>query len=304
MDVKQIRAFLVLAEELHFGRAAERLQMTQPPVSRLIRNLERSLSAQLFERSTRSVRLTAAGEALVQPARDILMSHRLAEAAVKAAGQGEAGHLRLAFTGIATHTLVGRLSKLVRNTHPGIQLSLQSASFALPSIEGVADGSFDIAFGHWPFIPQAVETRMIAEEALVVAVHNGHPLVGRESVSMAELEDEDFITLPPNPGSTTIERLYSLSQAAGFSPNVVQVAPDSWTILSLVGAEFGCSVTVSSVPRNFTFPNVTFIPLDDAQGPFPLLMSWRKSDDSPALREVLRLSDQLFPAPTEYEGDS
>lgn len=301
MDVKQIRAFLVLAEELHFGHAAERLQMTQPPVSRLIRNLERALSAELFERSTRSVRLTAAGEALVGPAEDILMSYRLAEAAVKAAGQGEIGHVRLAFTGIATHTLVGRLSKLVRNTHPGIQLSLQSSSFALPSIEGVVDGSFDLAFGHWPFIPQAVETRIIAEESLVVAVHNDHPLAGRESVSMAELEAEDFITLPPNPGSTTIERLYSLAQAAGFSPNVVQVAPDSWTILSLVGAEFGCSVTVSSVPRNVTFPNVTFIPLDDEQGPFPLLMSWRRYDDSPALREVLRLSEQLFPGPAESE---
>lgn len=301
MDAKQIRAFLVLAEELHFGRAAERLQMTQPPVSRLIRNLETSLSAQLFDRSTRSVRLTAAGEALVQPARDILMSHQLAEAAVKAAGQGEVGHVRLAFTGIATHTLVGRLAKLVRNTHPGIQLSLQSATFALPSIEGVVDGSFDIAFGHWPFIPQTVETRMIAEEALVVAVHNGHPLAGRSSVSMAELEGEDFITLPSNPGSTTIERLYSLSQAAGFNPNVVQVAPDSWTILSLVGAEFGCSVTVSSVPRNFTFPNVTFIPLDDEQGPFPLLMAWRRHDDSPALREVLRLAEQLFPHPGQAE---
>lgn len=296
MDAKQIRAFLVLAEELHFGRAAERLQMSQPPVSRLIQNLEKTLSAQLFERSTRTVRLTAAGEALVQPARDILLSFQLAAAAVKSAGQGEIGHLRLAFTGIATHTLVGRLSKLVRKTHPGIQMSLQSASFALPSIESVADGSFDLAFGHYPFVPQAVETRVIAEETLVVAVHNEHPLAGRESVSMAELADEDFIILPPNPGSTTIERLYTLAQAAGFSPNVVQVAPDSWTILSMVGAEFGCSVTVSSVPHNVTFPNVTFVPLDDAQGPFPLLMAWKKYDDSPALREVLRLSEQLFPA--------
>lgn len=299
VDVKQIQAFLVLAEELHFGHAAERLRMTQPPVSRLIRNLEQSLSAQLFERSTRSVRLTSAGEALIEPARNILLSHSLADAAVKAAGQGEVGHLRFAFTGIATHTLVGRLSKLVRSTHPGIQLSLQSATFALPSIEGVADGSFDLAFGHWPFIPQAVETRMIADESLVIAVHKDHPLADRESVSMAELKDEEFITLPPNPGSTTIERLYALSQAAGFSPNVVQVAPDSWTILSLVGAEFGCSVTVSSVPRNFTFSNVTFIPLEDEQGPFPLLMAWRKYYDSPALREVLRLAEQLFPRPAE-----
>lgn len=299
MDVKHIRAFLIVAEELHFGRAAERLHMTQPPVSRLIRNLEQDMSAQLFERSTRTVRLTAAGEALVEPARNILISYQLANAAVEAAGKGEVGHLRLGFTGIATHTLVGRLSKLVRNTHPGIHLSLQSSSFALPAMDNVTDGTFDLAFGHWPFVPQAVETRTLAQESLVVALPKGHRLSGRESVSMKELETEDFITLPPNPGSTTIERLYALCQAAGFSPSVAQVAPDTWTILSLVGAEFGCSVTVSSVPRNITFPNVVFIPLEDPQGPFPLLMAWRRDNDNPALHEVLRLAAKLFSKDTD-----
>jgi DNA-binding transcriptional LysR family regulator len=297
MDTKHFRAFLVLAEELHFGRAAERLHITQPPLSRLIRNLEVELSAQLFERSTRSVRLTPAGQALIEPARDILMSHRLADSAVQAAGKGEVGHLRLGFTGIATHKLIGRLLKLVRSTHPGIHLSLQSASFALPAIDSVADGSMDLAFGLWPFVPQSIETRIVAQESLVVAMHREHALADRESVSMSELEGEDFITLPPNPGSTTIERLYALSQAAGFNPTVIQVAPDTWTILSLVGAEIGCSVTVSSVPQNASFPNIAFVPLKDPKGPFPLLMAWRRNDVSPALAEVLRLAHQLCPTP-------
>lgn len=297
MDTKHFRAFLVLAEELHFGRAAERLHITQPPLSRLIRSLEVELSAQLFERSTRSVRLTPAGQALIEPARDILMSHRLADSAVQAAGKGEVGHLRLGFTGIATHKLIGRLLKLVRSTHPGIHLSLQSASFALPAIDSVADGSMDLAFGLWPFVPQSIETRIVAQESLVVAMHREHALADRESVSMSELEGEDFITLPPNPGSTTIERLYALSQAAGFNPTVIQVAPDTWTILSLVGAEIGCSVTVSSVPQNASFPNIAFVPLKDPKGPFPLLMAWRRNDVSPALAEVLRLAHPLCPTP-------
>lgn len=295
MDTKHIRAFLVLAEELHFGRAAERLHMTQPPLSRLIRTLECDMSAQLFERSTRSVRLTPAGQALIEPARDVLMSHRLADSAVQAAGKGEVGHLRVAFTGIATHKLMGSLLKLVRGTHPGIHLSLQSASFALPAIDSVADGSVDLAFGYWPFIPHAVDTRVVAQESLVVAMHRDHPLADRTSVSMSQLEGEEFITLPPNPGSTTIERLYGLSQAAGFNPTVIQTAPDTWTILSLVGAEIGCSVTVSSVPQNASFPNIAFVPLEDPQGSFPLLMAWRRDGVSPALAEVLRLAQQLFP---------
>lgn len=254
------------------------------------------MSAQLFERSTRSVRLTPAGQALVEPARDILMSHRLADSAVQAAGKGEVGHLRLGFTGIATHKLIGRLLKLVRGTHPGIHLSLQSASFGMPAIDNVADGSVDLVFGYWPFVPQSVDTRVVAQESLVVAMHSEHALAGRESVSMSELEGEEFITVPPNPGSTTIERLYELSQAAGFNPTVIQVAPDTWTILSLVGAEIGCSVTVASVPKNASFPNIAFVPLKDPKGPFPLLMAWRRDDVSPALAEVLRLAEQLFPA--------
>ena len=295
MDLKQIRAFLVMAEELHFGHAAVRLHMSQPPLSRLIRSLETSLGTQLFQRTTRAVTLTAAGEALVEPARAIVTSFELAASAVKSAGQGEIGHLRLAFTGIATHELVGSLSQEVRRTHPGIQLSLQSASFAMPVLDHITDGSFDLAFGLWPFVPQSIATSTISEETLVVALPHEHALADRESVSMADLETEDFITLPHNPGSLTIERLHSLAHAAGFSPRVAQTAPDTWTILSLVGAEFGCSVTVSSVPRNVTFPKVRFVPLDDEQGPYPLLMAWRRDDDRPALHEVLRLAGTLCP---------
>jgi len=293
VDIKHIRAFLVMAEELHFGRAAVRLHMSQPPLSRLIHSLESSLGAQLFYRTTRTVNLTAAGEALVEPARTIVSNFELAAAAVKSAGQGEIGHLRLAFTGIATHELVGSLSQLVRRRHPGIQLTLQSASFAMPVLDHITDGSFDLAFGHWPFVPQSISTSTIAEETLVVALPRGHRLVGQKTVSMSELEAEDFITLPHNPGSLTIERLRSMAHAAGFSPRVAQTAPDTWTILSLVGAEFGCSVTVSSVPRNVTFPKVRFVPLEDEQGPYPLLMAWRADDDRPALHEVLRLAETL-----------
>ena len=166
----------------------------------------------------------------------------------------------------------------------------------MPAIDNVADGSVDLVFGYWPFVPQSVDTRVVAQESLVVAMHREHALAGRESVSMSELEGEEFITVPPNPGSTTIERLYELSQAAGFNPTVIQVAPDTWTILSLVGAEIGCSVTVASVPKNASFPNIAFVPLKDPKGPFPLLMAWRRDDVSPALAEVLRLAEQLFPA--------
>ncbi|MGO4187509.1 LysR family transcriptional regulator [Pseudarthrobacter sp. TAF60_1] len=120
MEIQQLRVFLAVAEELHFGRAAERLHLAQPPVSRTVRQLERDLGADLFIRSTRSVQLTAAGAALMTPAREILAAADRAKAGVLAADRGEAGTVKLAYAGASTHVLVGVLAREVRRVHPGI----------------------------------------------------------------------------------------------------------------------------------------------------------------------------------------
>ena len=119
MEFQQLRVFLAVAEELHFGRAAERLHMAQPPVSRMVRQLERDVGTGLFIRSTRSVRLTAAGAALVAPAREILAAAQRARASALAAERGEAGTVTLAYAGASTHVLVGVLAREVRRAHPG-----------------------------------------------------------------------------------------------------------------------------------------------------------------------------------------
>ncbi|MGJ9404583.1 LysR substrate-binding domain-containing protein [Arthrobacter sp. KK5.5] len=297
MELQHVRAFLAVAQELHFGRAAERLHMAQPPLSRMIKHLERELGAQLFERSTRSVKITTAGDALVQPAEDIIAAVRRAKAAVTSAGKGEAGRVRIAFAGVSSHVMVGKLAKLVRQTHPGIDLELYSSYFAVPALNEVIASTMDIGLGRWNFLPAGVESRTVALETLVVALPTSHRLANRSSLRMADLADEEFVALPPDPGAVLRDHLERLAHENGFVPSIVQVAPDTSTLLSLVAAEIGCSLTVSSVPANITYPGVVFLPLEDHVDPIRLRLIWRTEDSSPALKEVLRLSEAPLPSP-------
>ncbi|CAN7536042.1 LysR substrate-binding domain-containing protein [Arthrobacter sp. LjRoot14] len=297
MEIQQIRIFLALAEELHFGRAALRLHMAQPPLSRSIQRLEHELKAPLFTRSTRTVRLTPEGEALLAPARDILEACRRSALAVASVGRGETGRVRVAFAGVSSHVMVGKLAKRVRETHPGIDFELSSSNFALPAMDKVLSGAMEVGLGRWNFIPAVLESRVVASERLVVALYDNHPLSGRASLLMADLADQPFVTLPEHPGAILHDHLRRLSSAAGFAAEIVQVAPDSHTLMALVAAEIGVALTVSSVPENFSHPGVTFLPLDDPADVIQLRLVWRKDNTSPALREVLRLSEDVLPSP-------
>jgi DNA-binding transcriptional LysR family regulator len=297
MEIQQLRVFLAVAEELHFGRAAERLHLAQPPVSRTVRQLERDLGADLFVRSTRSVQLTAAGAALMTPAREILAAADSAKAAVLAADRGEAGTVKLAYAGASTHVLVGVLAREVRRVHPGIEFRLNSQDFALPALARVLRGEVDISLGRWDFVPAGVKSRIIEEEHLVMAVPASHRLASQEEVHLAELAGEPFVALPPHEGSVLGDRLRRLSLGAGFDPDIVQRAPDSWTAMALVGAEVGCSLTVSTVAENVTDHHVHFLRVVDETLPIYLRMAWWEASDNPALGLVLALAEQVWAGP-------
>lgn len=295
MEIQQLRVFLAVADELHFGRAAERLHLAQPPVSRIVRQLERDFGTDLFIRSTRSVQLTAAGAALVAPAQEILAAADRAKASALAAGRGEVGTVKLAYAGASTHVLVGVLAREVRKVYPGIEFRLNSQDFALPALSRVLRSEVDISLGRWDFVPAGVQSRIIVEEHLVMAVPASHRLALQEEVSMTELSGEPFVALPPHEGSVLGDRLRRLSLGAGFDPDIVQRAPDSWTAMALVGAEVGCSLTVSSVADNVTDPHVRFLRVLDQTLPIYLRMAWRGTTDNPALPPILSLAERVWP---------
>ncbi|MHC6594036.1 LysR substrate-binding domain-containing protein [Arthrobacter sp. C152] len=296
MEIQQLKVFLAVAEELHFGRAAQRLHMAQPPVSRMIRQLESDVGTDLFVRSTRSVQLTAAGTALVGSAREILAAADRAKATALAAGRGEVGVVKIAYAGASTHVLVGVLAREVRKAHPGIEMRLNSPDFALPALARVLRGDVDVSLGRWDFVPAGVESRIIVEEEhLVLAVPAAHPLADHGEVRMGDLAGEPFVALPPHEGSVLSDRLRRLSMGGGFDPDIVQRAPDSWTAMALVGAEVGCSLTVSSVAENVSDPHVKFLKVLDETLPIYLRMAWRGDSDNPALPPVLSLAEEVWP---------
>ncbi|MEO3933003.1 LysR substrate-binding domain-containing protein [Micrococcaceae bacterium Sec7.4] len=287
MDVGQLRAFLAVAQELHFGRAAERLNMTQPPLSRIIKQLETELGTRLLDRNTRSVKLTSSGQALVAPATEVFEALRRAEEAVRSADNGEAGMVRIAFAGVSTHQLVARLARQVKSNRPRIQLELSSQNFAQPAMKKLVQGETDIALGRWDVIPAEVSSRVVMRDSLVVAMPDTHPLAGSRRIAMGRLAAEAFISLTPFEGAVLPDRLRRLAHANGFVADIVQVAPDTQTALALVSAEVGCHLTLASVARNATDPHVVFIPLEDSTADVDLRAAWRRNDTSPALKAVL-----------------
>lgn len=287
MDVTQLQAFLAVADELHFGRAAVRLDMAQPPLSRIIKHLERELGTTLFERNTRSVKLTVSGRALIEPANEVLEAVRRAGEAVRGADNGDIGLVRIAFAGVSTHRLVARLAREVRARRPGIALELSSQNFAQPSMTKLINGETDINFGRWDVIPAGVSARVVMTDSLVVALPDTHRLATAREVSIGALARDNFISLPPHEGSVLPDRLRRLAREGGFVATIAQVAPDTQTALALVSAEVGVHLTLASVAENVRDRQIVFIPVIESVPDVDLRAAWRTDDPNPALQTVL-----------------
>lgn len=295
MEIHQVRAFLAVAEELHFGRAADRLGMAQPPLSRTIRQLERELGTDLFRRTTRSVSLSPAGEAFIAPARAVLDSTREAQDSIKRATLGEIGRVRFGFAGTSSNRMVAKLAYASHQRRPGISLELESTTFATEALSRVIDGTLDLALVRWQSKPPRIDGRCVMVERPVVVVYADHRLVGRASVGIEELVDEEFILLPENPGSSMRELIAHWCFRAGFTPTVVQDAPDSWMVGALVSAGLGISITYDSVVASLNDPNLITVPLDVDHDPIRVYLAHREDDDNPAVREVLTAAESALP---------
>lgn len=297
MEVHEARAFLAVAQELHFGRAAAQLRIAQPPLSRLIKSIEKSLGTALFERSTRQVSLTPAGAALVEPAKELVAASENARMAVAKSVTGETGRVRLGFAGASINRTVGELARHVRSHRPGIHLELHGSQFSHLAMQKVLDGTLDLAIGRWDFIPAELRSSVLGYEELMVVLPADHPLAGEQRVSMAQLAEESWVILPTGPGAALQNRLTSMAMAAGFMPRIAQVAPDSWTLLVLVAAQIGCALSLDTVRDNVSSDGVVFLPLAEEQRPLEVQILWRGADPNPALRAVVHMAQSLYGGP-------
>ncbi|TQL19648.1 DNA-binding transcriptional LysR family regulator [Streptomyces sp. SLBN-134] len=296
VELRYLTAFVAVAEELHFGRAARRLQMAQPPLSQQIRQLEKELGVQLFERNTRSVRLTSAGDSFLGPVRTVLRDLDLATRAVKAAGRGEFGRVTVGFAGASSHEALPLLTRAVRASHPGIELVLAGQTYANTALARVAEGTLDLGFVRLPARRPGVRTRVIYEEELICALPSDHRLARQERIALADLAQEPFVTFPSNAGSSLRDAMTEACEKAGVVPRVTQEAPDSHTILALVAAGVGVTLTLTSV-QHVQGTGLVYRPLDGDPVRLHAALAWRADNPSAALRTVLAVAEEALPTP-------
>lgn len=279
IDLRRLRYLVAVAEEGHVTRAAERLGIAQPPLTRQIRQLEDELGVQLFERLPRGVQVTEAGRAVVEEARDVLArAGRILETARRAA-RGEQGRLAVGYTSSAAfHPFVTQQIRAFRASRPGVSLAL--AEDGTPElVAGLKDERLDAAFLRSSSTDVAgLKIEPLLEERMVVAVSHGHRLAGAEKVELADLAEQTFIFYRRPTGPGLYDAIMAACLTAGFSPNVGQEAPRMTSTLSLVAAGLGVAIVPASMQR-MNMEGVDFVRLKGAKGLVaPLLLATRKKD--------------------------
>ncbi|BDI30277.1 LysR family transcriptional regulator [Capsulimonas corticalis] len=286
MELRHLNYFVAVAEELHFGRAAERLFMAQPPLSRQIQQLEAELGVALFTREKKRVGLTPAGAVFLGEARAALARVDEAMEAARKAGRGERGRLRVGAATAAVCGLLPAATQLFRERFPEVDLSLSEMCSGQQPRE-VLERRLDIGL----IMPSAEIPGMAAEiirtEALMAILPQGHPLASHAVLSLADLSDEPFVLFPEHMGPALYQKIVDLCQAAGFTPKIAQEATPHGTLLAMVGAGAGVSLAPASLEGSSP-QNVVFCRLEEAP-PVELAAIWRMGDAPAAAARFLEV---------------
>jgi DNA-binding transcriptional LysR family regulator len=292
VELRHLRAFAAVAEELHFGRAAARLHIAQPPLSQQIKHLERDLGVRLLERTTRRVRLTNAGAVFLEHTRRVLAEADRARESVLRTEQGERGEIRVGLTGATTWRLLPRLTRAYRERYPLVRLELHPSVFSGAQIGSLLDGGIDVALLRAP-VPVLLASRTVLDEELVAVLPDEHPLAARASVPLAELAGENFVSYPDRQGSNLRDAAMRACADAGFWPRVVQEAQDTYTVVALAAAAVGVALLPASAEW-LHFEGVAFRPVTGADVRVPVALTWRPDDESRILAGFLEVAADLL----------
>lgn len=286
MDIRQLRYFVAVAEERHFGRAAKRLHLSQPPLSMQIKNLEHELGVELFERSTRRVALTDAGRILLERARGILSLTEEAAEAVKGAEAGLGGRLEVGFISSATLSLLPPAIRLFRERFSGVELDLKELTSA-QQVDALYEGEIRLGLVRLPLRAPGIQLEPVLEESLVVALPSGHPLEALDRVPVGEIVDLPmiFFTRHLIPGFHA--QIVELFQRVGGFPKVVQHAVHLQTIVGLVASGLGVAVLPGSAER-ITREGVVYRALDEPDATSWMGLAWTEGDHSMLVENFAR----------------
>lgn len=301
MELRHIRYFVAVAEELHFRRAAERLRISQPPLSLQIRELEREVGAPLFERSRKKVSLTLPGRCFLQHAQQILEDVDNAKNSVRRVADGEVGELRIAFTQSSEFLpLLPKTIHRFRARFPGVTFALRQMASA-DQVTSIVNRAIDIGISRRPAgrLSRSVDLIKLYSDPLMLAVHRRDPLAKQASTTISAARDRFFIASPRESGSGLRDILMAMCRAEGFLPRIAQEAAEVPSIVSFVAAGFGVAVVPTS-SRCVHIEGVRFIPLSDRRAESALYLVTHANDQSKLVDELKKMMLEVatFPMPT------
>ncbi|MBO3278190.1 LysR family transcriptional regulator [Pseudomonas schmalbachii] len=289
MELRHLRYFVAVAEELHFGRAAEQLGISQPPLSQQIQALEEEIGARLLDRTNRRVSLTEAGRLFLDEARQILQQVDKAVLLARRAHQGEVGELKIGFTASAPFTSsIPRSILAFRRAYPAVHLDLRELNSS-EVVQALLDERVQVGVIRPIELPDILEMVELFSEPLVAVLRAGHPLAGGgDSLSIAELAEEPFVFFPRTFGTRLYGKLMELSRQAGFTPTIAQEAGEAMTIIGLVAAGLGVSILPASFRRT-RVDGVVYRTLSDPGATTSVWLVRRRNEGSPLAHSFIEL---------------
>jgi len=291
-ELSQLRCFVAVAEELHFGRAAARLNMTQPPLSRQIQILERVLDVVLLARSNRTVKLTPAGQSFLAEARRLLKLAESAALLAKRVANGKAGSINIGFTATSAYSYVPRLVAACRRELPDVEIALMEMVSG-DQLKRLNSGEIDIGLLRPPIPRRGLSAFRVMAEPLIAAVPAGHSLARGESVALLDLAGEPFIMYAPYEARYFHDLLVELFSRAGLVPNYVQHLAQIHSMLAMVHSGVGVAL-VPETAVNLHFSGVALRPLDlPRHRPAELFFVSRDDNDNPLVPIVTTLAREI-----------
>lgn len=293
MELRHLRYFIAVAEELHFTKAAERLHIAQPPLSQQIQQLEAELGVKLFERKTkRQVQLTEAGKVFLQEAYQLLVQLETAVALTQKTGRGETGQLRIGFTSLVIYDLLPLILRQFREQFLEVELVLLELTTSKQE-QALRDSLIHVGFAHPPLEDDTLSYKCIHSETLVVALSSTHSLAEKEHICVQSLLSEPLIMFPRYLAPGLYDRIMSLFQQRNFKPNITQEAIQMQTIIGLVSAGMGVAITPSSL-QNLQRSGVVYRPILEEVPVIETAIIWQQNNLTPIVENFLQFTQKAI----------
>lgn len=294
MNFRDLEAFLAVATELNFHKAAQLLHTTQPTLSRTIKRLESNLDTVLFYRDTGSVELSESGHALLAPVEKLLRDGNKLKQMAAQADDGVLGDVTIGFSGPSSYDTVRIIGQALREECPKLKITLDSSVHSAEGINQLQTGELDLALVRWTIRPLFLNYWNVSASNRVLVVSDDHPMANRTHATFDEFLSEKFITFPADPPSPSRTALFKAFEESGRSPNIVQTTFDSWTAITLAAAGVGVTFTLDTIVNAVMHRGVSSILLSDQPVEYARL-AWLATNTRPAVLRALEVLKHHLP---------